>query len=127
MDRVTGERSKIHKAKLKATAKNIRDLFISKITITPVKFLFFSELLLSHGALNEKSEDVARKILAPVSADDNCLAFIMRNAQQFISIINDAGDDAADFEDTVRQKLMASQDDRELIRFAQAIGIDIND
>ena len=116
--------NKIHKAKLKATAKNIRDLFISEITITPNKFLFFSELLLRHGALNEKSADVARKILAPVSADNNCLVFILSNAQQFVSIIEGAGDDAADFKDTIRQKLMASQDDTELLRFAEAIGID---
>ena len=31
---------RIHKGKLKATAKNIRDIFISEITITPNKFLF---------------------------------------------------------------------------------------
>ena len=118
--------NKIHKAKLKATAKNIRDLFISEVTITPNKFLFFSELLLSHGALNEKSADVARRILTPVSADDRCLKFILGNPEQFISILDDAGDDAADFKDTVRQKLMASQDDTELNRFAEAIGINGN-
>ena len=118
--------NKIHKAKLKATAKNIRDLFISEITISPRNFLFFSELLLSHGALNEKSADVARRILTPVSADGRCLKFILGNPEQFISILDDAGDDAADFRDTVRQKLMASQDDTELNRFAEAIGIDGN-
>ena len=118
--------NRIHKGKLKATAKNIRDLFISEIIITPDKFLFFSELLLSHGALDEKSADVARRILTPVSADANCLAFIVKNSKQFISILDDAGDDAADFKDTVRQKLMASQVDNELIRFAKAIGIDDN-
>ena len=76
--------------------------------------------------MNEKSADVARRILTPVSADDRCLAFIVSYSKQFISILNNARDDAADFKDTVRQKLMASQVDNELIRFAGAIGINDN-
>ncbi|MDE0411521.1 MAG: hypothetical protein OXI37_04815, partial [Gammaproteobacteria bacterium] len=103
---------------------DIRDIFISDVRITPEKFLFFSELLLSHGALGERSADVSRKLLAPVCEDEDCLQFILSNDQQFISILNDAGDDAGDFKDKVRQKLIESQPDEKLIRFAQAIGIE---
>ena len=116
-----------HKGKLKATAKNIRDLFISKVSITPDQFMFFSDLLLNHGALGQERADVARKILTPVGDDDECLKFIVNNDQQFIPILNDAGDDAADFKDIVRQKLAALQADEELIRFAKAIGVDADD
>ena len=111
------------KKKLQPTAKDIRDIFISDVRITPEKFLFFSELLLSYGALEERSADVSRKLLAPVCEDEGCLQFILNNDQQFISILNDAGNDAGDFKDKVRQKLLGSQSDEKLIRFAQAIGI----
>ena len=117
---------KFDKRKLRPTVKDIRDLFISDVTITPEKFLFFSKMLLSYGDLGKRSADVTRKILAPVCEDEDCFQFILSNDQQFIPIINDAKDDAADFKDTVRKKLSGSESDKKLIRFAKAIGIKVS-
>ena len=113
-----------NKSKLKSTAKNIRDLFISPHTITPKQFLFFSALLFHHGALENKSADVARRILTPVAEDDDCLKLILNNDKFFISILNDAEDDAEDFKDIIRRKL-ESHTDEKMIHFAKAIGIEL--
>ena len=115
---------KTNKSKLKSTAKNIRDLFLSHHTITPKQFLFFSALLFHHGALENKSAEVARRILTPVGKDDNCLKLILNNKQFFIPILNAAKDDAEDFKDIIKQKL-ESHPDEEMIRFAKAIGIEL--
>lgn len=116
---------KTDKRRLKPTAKNIRDIFIARGSITPDKFLFFSDLLLKHGALEQESADVARKILTPVGGDDDCLAFIVDNDQKFIPILKKAEDDAADFKDIVRRKLMTPTADEKLRRFAKAIGVKV--
>ncbi|MCY4611229.1 MAG: hypothetical protein OXC38_05990 [Gammaproteobacteria bacterium] len=118
---------KIHKGKLKAAAKNIRDLFISEISITPDRFLSLSDLLINHASLDQRNGEVARRILEPVVGNEDCMACIVNNSQIFIPIINGAEDDAEGFKDAVRQKLEMSQDDDKLIRFAKEIGISADD
>jgi len=119
---------KTHKNKLKATAKNIRDLFISETSISPNMFIMFSDMLLKHADMKQKSADVARRILAPIVEDESCLAFILENANFFASLINEAGDDASDFKDVVRQKVLLPECSSKLIAFAKAIGIEqVND
>lgn len=115
---------KTNKNKLKATAKNIRDLFISEIPITPGLFMTFSDMLYNHADLKEKSPDVARKILAPIATEEKCLGFITENDKYFASLINNAGNDAEDFIDIIRQKVMLPESGRKLIDFAKAIGIE---
>ena len=114
---------KINKNKLKATAKNIRDLFISDMAITPGLFMTFSDMLFKHADLKEKSSDVARKILAPIATDEKCLEFIIENDEYFSSLIDKAGDDAEDFIDIVRQKISEPECGRKLLEFSKAIGI----
>ena len=115
-----------HKSKLKATAKNIRDLFISTGNITPQKFVEFSELLLNHGSLEDRSADVARRILAPVVGTEECLNVMLKDVDKYVFIINSAGDDASNLKDSVEQ-LVADRDVPEEWRdFAQAIGIEVD-
>jgi len=116
--------NRTHKGKLKATAKNIRDLFISETAITVSLFLTFSDLLTNYADLKEKSADVARKILAPVALDKRCLAFIVENGEFFASLVNEAGDDAGDLKDIVRQKILMPECNIRIIDFARTIGID---
>lgn len=113
-----------HKGKLKATAKNIRDLFISEIAITAESFLALSDVLLKHADLSEKSADVARKILAPIATDESCQKFFIDNSDFFAALINKAGDDADDFKDIVRQKAMLPEASVGLSNFAKSIGIE---
>jgi len=113
-----------NKNKLKATAKNIRDMFISDTSITADKFMTLANMLVNHGSMKQKSADVARKTLAPVVDNENCLAFILDNDEFFASLINEAGDDASDFTDVIRQKVLVSECSEKLIAFAQAIEIE---
>ena len=115
---------KTHKSKLKATAKNIRDLFISETTITADMFMTFADMLLNHADMKQKSADVVRKILAPVVADERCLSFIVDNDKFFASLVNDARDDASDFKDIVRRKALMPNCSKKVIDFAKAIKID---
>jgi hypothetical protein len=112
-----------NKNKLKPTFKNIRDAFIANVAITPALFKRFSEMLQDHGDLRQRSPDVARKILAPVATDDACLSIIVGNASFYGSLVADAGDDADDLKDVVRQKLAADGSDANLLAFAQEIGL----
>lgn len=111
------------KTKLKATAKNIRDKFITSIEISAEKFIFLSDLLLNHAALEDRSAGVSRRILAPVAQNGECLEFIVTNAEKFAQVINQAGDDAADLKDMIRQELMQGDVAEELKHFASLIGI----
>lgn len=116
--------SRINKNKLKSTVKNIRDLFISEISITPYLFLWFSEMLINHGDLKKRSADVTRKILTPVASDATCLEFIIDNDEVFIPLINEAGDDAYDFKDIIRQKILETDVAEKITSFAKSIDVD---
>lgn len=109
---------KTPKAGLIAAAKNIRDLFLTNTEITPDKFMFLSDLLLNHAALEERSAGVARRILAPVVHNQECLEFIVSNGERFAQIIKQAGDDAVDLKDLIRQELIQSSASEELKHFA---------
>ena len=113
-----------HKSKLKATAKNIRDLFIAQVQINPARFVDLSDLLVNHGALEQKCGDVARRILTPIAWDDDCWEVLLQHAKKFISIINRADHDAADFKDIVRQRLIAGDASNEFLDFSKAIGVE---
>ena len=119
--------SRTHKSKLKATAKDIRDLFITSGDITPRKFIEFSDILIDHGSLEERSGDVARRILAPVVSDRQCLSIILNDVGKFVRIINSAGDDASNLKDAVEQVVSDPGVPRELRSFAKAIGIEVDD
>ncbi|MDI6449128.1 KAP family P-loop NTPase fold protein [Anaerobaca lacustris] len=116
---------KTHKNKLKATAKDIRDMFISDGTIDPARFMTLAHMLRYHAALEEKSPDVVRRILAPIATDSGCLEFIVNsdNLAFFASIVNQAGDDASNFKDIIRQRVLLPECSNALIEFAKAIGI----
>ncbi len=114
---------KINKSKLKATAKNIRDIYLTEVTIDTAKFQEFSEILIELADLMDKSGDVARKILATVVDDEDCLAIILNHDGYFSSLVKDAGDDASDFKDKIRQNIETPGADKKLIEFAIAIGI----
>ena len=72
---------KTNKNKLKPTIKNIRDIFIKDENITPTLFKYFYNMLINYGQLDKRSEDVTRKILTPVSDDDDCLKILMENKE----------------------------------------------
>ena len=112
---------KSDKRKLKTTAKNIRDLFISDREISPEKFMALSEILLKYGSLRERSPDVVRRILELVVMDADCLEFILGNAEELIPVINRAGDDASGLKDTIRKMSMDSGASDELKKFARKI------
>ncbi len=118
---------KTHKGKLKATAKNIRDIYLSEITIDADKFQEFSGMLIELADLKDKSGDVARKILATVVDNENCLTIILNNESFFASLVNGAGDDAGNFKDIIRQKVESPECEKNLTDFAKAIGIEYVD
>lgn len=117
---------KINKNKLKPTIKNIRDAFINDVNITPEIFMFFAEMLREDGKLGDKPDDVTRRILTPVAADENCLRLIIKHTDFWSNIIANAGDDSSDFKDIIRQTLQTSVQIEGIEFFAERIGVDRN-
>ena len=116
---------KINKNSLKSTLKDIRDVFINHVEISPELFVFFFNKLLDHGQLIKRAGDVTRRILTPVIGNDECFAVILREKKRIAEIINKSGDDAVDFKDKIGQKMQQSEDVN-LIEFAREIGIKNN-
>ena len=115
---------KIHKATLKSIARQIREIYLFDKEITSGEFMFFLQLLLKYGSLEQKSSDVVQQILRPVSDDDDCMFLIAHNGNTFAPIINDAGKDAESFKNVVRYKFLARQrDDKKLGSLARAIHV----
>lgn len=112
-----------NKNRLKPTFKNIRDRLISNASITTEIFTEFGEKLIAHGELKEKSADVARTILAPVADNEDCLSLIVENADFFVPLVQEAGDDADDLKDIIRQRLSAQPSNKQLAVFAQRLGL----
>ena len=112
---------KSDKRRLKPIAKDVRDRLISSVDVTPQKFRTLSEILFEHGDLRSRSADVARRILAPVATDSECLETIVGNKDS-IQIIKSAGDDASTLKDIIRQKSEEASASLELKRFAKTIG-----
>ena len=112
---------KSDKRRLKPIAKNIRDEFISSVDMTPQKFRALSEILFEQADLKARSADVARRILAPVATDLECLEIIAGN-RDLIQIIKSAGDDASTLKDIIRQRSTEISASAELKQFAKRIG-----
>jgi hypothetical protein len=117
---------KINKNKLKPTIKNIRDTFINETNITPAIFSFFANMLIEDGKLEDKPDDVTRRILTPVANDNECLKLILNNADYFSNIIINAADDSYDIKDIIKRKLKATSNDELLSSFAKMININID-
>lgn len=115
---------KINKNSLKSTLKDIRDIFIINVDISPELFVFFFDKLLDHAKLTQRAGDVTRRILTPVIDNNDCLALILKGEERIAEIINKSGDDAVDFKDKIRQKTELSED-KVLLDFAEKIGIKI--
>lgn len=115
-----------NKNKLKPTAKNIRDMFISEINITPKVFKSLSSLLIHDASLEKRSADVARRILTPIVDDPSSLNIILEHSEYFEGILNEAGDDASDFKDKLRQVLSSTKSSEGLLSFAKAIKVELD-
>ena len=114
---------RVNKNKLKATIKDIRDLFIGSVPIDCPRFRLFVDMMVDHGDLNSRSGDVARKILTPVATDTSCLQIISDRRRYFSKLVEAAGDDGYDFRDIVRRAANAAGEDEALIEFAEMIGV----
>ena len=112
---------KINKNSLKSTLKDIRDIFIINVDISPELFVFFFHKLLDYGQLTKRADDVTRRILTPVIDDKDCLDLILKDGERIAEIIKKSGDDSVDLKDKIRQKTELSED-KALLEFAEKIG-----
>ena len=114
---------RMDKRRKKSIAISIRDLFIDEVQITSDDFLLFSNMLLLHGGLTQRSGETVKRIMEPVAGNDECLLYIIDNKSQFFPILEIAGSDAMDFKSMMRKRsLPQRQDDKKLGTFAKEIG-----
>ncbi len=110
-----------HKGKLKAMAKEIRDMFIRERNITPKKFLLLSRLLFNCAALDEECSGSIRGILTPVLESNGCIEVFLEHSSKIVALVKEAGDDAGDFVEHIMGFLKDYDDDSDLGGFRNAI------
>ena len=114
---------KLDRRKTATLIKNIRNEFCNgQYTMTPQLFKYFEPWFEQQGDLSSRS-DVVHKIIEPAINDPDCLNMII-SKQDYIDIINNAGDDAMDFKEKIK-KMLETNSDEKLIEFAKQIGITI--
>ena len=114
-----------NKSELTVTAKNMRDIFIQKLEITPKTFSMISIPLLECGNLKEYSANAVRRILTPVVGDPVCRSLILNYKERLVPLVKSAKEEAGDFKQKVAQVLEAEGEqshDGKLLEFAHEIG-----
>lgn len=110
---------KIDGKRLGTCFTNIRDLFCnSQANINTEKFKILEKWLREYGLLDERKE-TASKILNPVITDQDCRKIILDNSEFYISLINNAGNFADEFKQTVEKLAQENTDDERLKEFAK--------
>lgn len=114
---------KTEEEELKSTFKNIRDIYLNKKEITPKLFLYFGEKLCRLAKLEEKAEEVTRRIINKVFHDKSCREFILKEKEIFIDIIQKSEEAIHDFKDKIKVAFENEEHDDELFEFAKNLGI----
>ena len=107
------------------TIRGIRDYFINNGNISSEQFIFFEHFLEKFGKLIDKPGDVTRAILGKVVSNNECFNLISSKQDFYIPIINNANEDAADFKDYIYDRLESNQENEDLGKFAEKIGVRI--
>lgn len=114
---------KLDENKIGSTIIEIRNSFCnSHSSITKQKFIYFEKWLRLYGNLSDRNNDVIHRIIEPIITDKECLDLIVSNADFYINLINNAGDEAT----VIKQKLQDIVDgstDSSILNFAKSLGI----
>lgn len=116
---------KANKTSLRPTIKNIRDLFISDISITPDLFKFFGEMLLRQGEPNRRPGDFTRRILTSVANDLESLILINNYQDLITPVVLKANEDALDLKLIIKEKINAGNGI--FVDLAKSLSIDLID
>lgn len=86
------------------TFNNARDVFIENGKMTNQQFIFFGDWLFKYGSLEEKSDDVVRKIIiADLLDSEECINILSENKDTLKNILKDAKPDIAmDFKEAIK-------------------------
>jgi hypothetical protein len=113
------------KRKLHPTIKEICTDFCNKtISITPELFLYFEMKFDMVKKVTSRDGDITSVVFSSVINDPKCLNFILDKKDNYIKIVNNAGDDANDFKIQM-QRLIESNKADQLVEFAISIGVEL--
>ncbi|RZK59645.1 MAG: hypothetical protein EOO91_04550 [Pedobacter sp.] len=101
-------KTRLDASKFKSTLKDIRDGFILSYNISTPQFLYFFEMLIKYGALEERAEDVIRRILTPVMNDEESLNILVSNIELIASLVKMVGNEGKDFVELFVEKAKIS-------------------
>lgn len=102
------------KLQIGSLMKDARDTFINDVAITPAKFKLLELYFRMYGQLEERSNDIMRRIINPVKKDDVCLTEIATNRDFYIMLINKGGNDSVEFINFLRTKIENGSEDIDL-------------
>lgn len=118
--------NKANKKILQSTIKHIGMDFCNRTkAITPNLFLYFSKGfdLFNKLTSRDRDGDISSVILNTIITNPDCLDFILDHSQDFVSIINNSGDDAIDLKNKIAL-LMEQNNSQQLKSFGKSIGIE---
>lgn len=114
---------KLDENKIGSTIIEIRNSFCnSQSNITAPKFKYLERWLRLYGNLSNRNNDVIHCIVEPIITNKECLDLIVSNADFYINLINNAGDEAT----VIKQKLqdiVNGSTDSSILNFAKSLGI----
>lgn len=110
---------KLNKNTLRATMKDIRDIYLSKKEIDVPAFLFFGDWLLEHGELYANGGSLRRVFRKSILQADT-ISIIMRHGD-IIKKIFDGSEDKEDFTNEV--KVLLTEKNVDIVPLAQLLGI----
>jgi len=116
--------NKASKTKLQPTLKRICDDYCNRVKdINPDLFDYFVTKFNFINKMKSRYDAITRNILTEIIKDQNCLEIILNDSNNYATIINKAGDDAEDLKSKVAKQISDGNKSKELIQFAQMIGI----
>jgi len=116
------EKLRQEKRSLAATFNDIRDIFCMGQKINAKLFHFFGDWLFKYSTLSDKKETLRTIFTSEVLQDANNLTLIIENKDKMPTIIKNAGDEASDFIETIKE-IGKTNKESTFIDFAKSIGV----
>ena len=118
---------KIPPSKITATIKDIgTEYYTGRKSIDAQMFTFFEPYFREHNRIKDREGDFTRTILTTIVTDNECRTLILQQSEFYGDIVKIAGDDAENFKTNIKA-LCQSQSSEELNKFAELIGVELNE
>lgn len=108
---------------LKATFNTVRDSICVSNSMTVPLFKFFGDWLFKYADLEDNRSSLRTIFTSDVIRDNECLQIILRYQEKMPEIISSANEEAQDFKEIIKDKLM-NDTSESFVAFAKSVGVE---